>query len=62
MRLQPGPPAKKVQRYFSAKVRAPAGQKHLGGFLKKFTFAIKNKQKIKVIIVGRKLDPCWTLC
>ena len=60
-----GPPAKKAQRYFSATVRAPAGQKHLGGFVRNFTFAIKNnkqkKKKIEVIIVGRKLDSCWTV-
>ena len=105
-----GPLAKKAQRYFSARFRVPAGQKHLGGFVKNFTFGVRKRQptpvfvpgkshgprslggsihgvtksrtrlsnfcvcvftfafkkkgkkkKIKVIIMGRKLDPCWTL-
>lgn len=65
MRPEPGPPAKKTQRYFSAlypRVRAPAEQKHPKGFVRNLIFAInKNKKKIKVISVGRKLDPCRTL-
>ena len=64
-----GPPAKKAQRYFSATVRAPAGQKHLGGFVRNFTFAIKNNKDFKIWYIKfliqvlqdvRKVSSTWS--
>ena len=52
-----GPPAKKAQRYFSARVRVPAGQKHLGGFVKNFTFGVRKRQPTPVFMPGKSHGP-----
>ena len=52
-----GPPAKKAQRYFSARFRVPAGQKHLGGFVKNFTFGVRKRQPTPVFMPGKSHGP-----
>ena len=52
-----GPLAKKAQRYFSARFRVPAGQKHLGGFVKNFTFGVRKRQPTPVFLPGKSHGP-----